>query len=73
MSGELIVFIILGGVARLFGPVAGGGPLRGDGACAGRSVGSLAHLARRACCWLSLLFARGGLIGLLAGRARTHD
>ena len=72
MSGELIVFIVLGGTARLFGPVVG--------ACAfvmlEHLLGGLSEY------WLVflgalllaiVLFARGGLIGLLAGRARVHD
>ncbi|MGP9789797.1 branched-chain amino acid ABC transporter permease [Roseinatronobacter sp. NSM] len=69
MSGELIVIIILGGVGRLFGPVAGAAILVGFEVFFG---GLTEHWKL----WLGLvllavvLFARGGLIGLVAGRAR---
>ncbi|MBE9636102.1 branched-chain amino acid ABC transporter permease [Salipiger mangrovisoli] len=71
-SGEIMVFIILGGVGRLFGPVVGAGVFvmlehwLGD-------MSEFWHI------WLGLLllavvlFARGGLVGLLAGRGRAHD
>ncbi|MEX0953906.1 MAG: branched-chain amino acid ABC transporter permease [Rhizobiaceae bacterium] len=69
MSGELIVLIILGGTGRLFGPVAGA------------MVYVLLEywlggVTERWQFFLGLillgvvLFARGGLIGLIAGRAR---
>lgn len=69
MSGELIVLIILGGVGRLFGPVVG----------AALYVGAeywLGGITERWQFFLGLvllgvvLFARGGLIGLLAGKPR---
>ncbi|MGV3651641.1 MAG: branched-chain amino acid ABC transporter permease [Devosia sp.] len=69
MSGELIVLIVLGGVGRRFGPVAG----------AGLYVLLeywLGGVTERWQLFLGLmllgvvLFARGGLIGLLAGKAR---
>lgn len=69
MSGELIVIIILGGVGRTFGPVAGAAILVGFEVFFG---GLTEHWKL----WLGLvllgvvLFARGGLIGLVAGRAR---
>ena len=65
ISGELIVFVILGGVARLMGPVAG--------ACAfvllehelgGVSDYWLGFLG--AALLVVVLFARGGIVGLLA-------
>lgn len=68
MSGELIVIIILGGVGRTFGPVAGAAILVGFEVFFG---GLTEHWKL----WLGLvllgvvLFARGGLIGLIAGRA----
>ncbi len=70
MSGELIVIIILGGVGRLFGPVAGAAILVGFEVFFG---GLTEHWQF----WLGLvllavvLFARGGLVGLIAGRARN--
>ena len=69
MSGELIVIIILGGVGRLFGPVAGAGILVAFEVFFG-------GLTQHWQLWLGLvllavvLFARGGLIGLIAGPAR---
>ncbi|MCB1411197.1 MAG: branched-chain amino acid ABC transporter permease [Rhodobacter sp.] len=69
MSGELIVIIILGGVGRVFGPVAGAAILVGFEVTFG---GMTEHWKL----WLGLvllgvvLFARGGLLGLIAGRER---
>ncbi len=69
MSGELIILIILGGKARLFGPLAG----------AMLYVFfeyALGGITERWQFFLGLillgvvLFARGGLLGLLAGKAR---
>ncbi|SDH41572.1 branched-chain amino acid ABC transporter permease [Alloyangia pacifica] len=71
-SGEIMVFIILGGVGRLFGPVVGAAVFvmlehwLGD-------MSEFWHI------WLGLLllavvlFARGGLVGLIAGREKAHD
>ncbi|WP_305968897.1 MULTISPECIES: branched-chain amino acid ABC transporter permease [unclassified Mameliella] len=71
LSGEFIVFIIIGGTARLFGPVVG--------ACLfvvlEHYIGGWSdywHI------WFGLLllgivlFGRGGVIGLIAGKARAH-
>ncbi|KPQ05724.1 MAG: branched-chain amino acid transport system permease protein [Rhodobacteraceae bacterium HLUCCA12] len=69
MSGELIVIIILGGTGRLFGPVVGAAILVGFEVIFG---GLTEHWKF----WLGLvllsvvLFARGGFIGLLAGKER---
>ncbi|RYE35981.1 MAG: branched-chain amino acid ABC transporter permease, partial [Hyphomicrobiales bacterium] len=71
MSGELIVLIILGGKARLFGPVAGA-------ALYVLFEYALGGLTERWQFFLGIvllgvvLFARGGLLGLLAGKVR-HD
>ncbi len=68
-SGELLVIVILGGVGRLFGPLAGAAMLVGLEHLLGeitdhwRAGLGLALLA-------VVLFARGGLVGLLAGPAR---
>lgn len=69
MSGELIVLIILGGVGRLAGPVAG--------AMLYVALGYfLGGITERWQLFLGLLllavvlFARGGIVGLLAGKAR---
>lgn len=69
MSGELIVLIILGGTGRLFGPLAGA-------ALYVVFEYALGGLTERWQFFLGLillgvvLFARGGLLGLLAGKAR---
>ncbi|RMH47922.1 MAG: branched-chain amino acid ABC transporter permease [Alphaproteobacteria bacterium] len=69
-SGELIVLVILGGVGRLWGPVAGAGLF----VFLEHVLGGVSEY------WQALLglmllgvvlFARGGLLGLLAG-ARRH-
>lgn len=69
MSGELIVLIILGGAARLAGPLAGA-------MLYVLFEYALGGLTERWQFFLGLmllgvvLFARGGLLGLLAGKAR---
>ncbi|MFY9211564.1 MAG: branched-chain amino acid ABC transporter permease [Aestuariivita sp.] len=72
MSGEFIVFIILGGIARLFGPVVG----------AGLFILLEHYLGGISDYWLIyvgaillgvVLFARGGLIGAVSGREVAHD
>ena len=69
MSGELIVLIILGGVGRLFGPVVGA-------ALYVVLEFWLGGITERWQFFLGLvllgvvLFARGGIIGLLAGKVR---
>ena len=69
MSGELIVLIILGGTGRLFGPVAGAMlyvVLEFD-------LGGLTERWQFFLGFILLgvvLFARGGIVGLVAGRAR---
>lgn len=70
MSGELIVIVILGGVGRLFGPVAGA-------AVFVLLEFALGGMTERWQFFLGLillgtvLFARGGLMALLAGKARN--
>ncbi|MEJ1121017.1 branched-chain amino acid ABC transporter permease [Phyllobacterium sp. CCNWLW109] len=69
MSGELIVLIILGGKGRLFGPLAGA-------MLYVLFEYTLGGITERWQFFLGLillgvvLFARGGLLGLLAGKAR---
>ena len=69
LSGELIVLIILGGVGRLFGPVVGA-------AIYVLLEFWLGGITERWQFFLGLillgvvLFARGGVVGLIAGRAR---
>ena len=71
-SGEIMVFVILGGVARLCGPVAGAIVF----IVLEHVLGGLSefwHIYLGGLLLLIVLFARGGLIGLLAGRERVHD
>ncbi len=69
VSGELIVICILGGVGRLFGPLAGAAIFVGFEVIFG-------GLTQHWQFWLGLvllavvLFARGGVIGIIAGRER---
>jgi branched-chain amino acid transport system permease protein len=68
-SGEIIVFVILGGVGRLFGPVAGAAlyvlmeHVLGGITVHWQLLLGLVLLG-------VVLFARGGLVGIVAGGAR---
>jgi branched-chain amino acid transport system permease protein len=69
MSGELIVLIILGGKGRLFGPVAGAMLF----VLIERALGGITERWQFFLGLILLgvvLFARGGLLGLFAGKAR---
>lgn len=71
-SGEIMVFIILGGVGRLFGPVAGAALF----ILLEHLLGGLSdywHVYLGLLLLLVVLFARGGMIGTLAGREVAHD
>lgn len=72
LSGEFIVFIIIGGTARLFGPVVGAVLF----VVLEHFLGGLSdywHIWFGLLLLVIVLFGRGGLIGLVAGRARVHD
>ncbi|MEM1363331.1 MAG: branched-chain amino acid ABC transporter permease [Pseudomonadota bacterium] len=71
LSGELIVLIIIGGVGRLMGPVIGAALF----VTLEHALGGLTdfwHVFLGAILLLIVLFARGGLIGLLTGKAGPH-
>lgn len=71
-SGEIMVFVILGGVGRLFGPVAGAALF----ILLEHLLGGLSefwHVYLGILLLLVVLFARGGMIGTLAGREVAHD
>lgn len=71
-SGEIMIFIILGGVGRLCGPVAGAALF----IVLEHFLGGLSefwHIWLGLLLLLVVLFARGGLIGVLAGRQVAHD
>jgi branched-chain amino acid transport system permease protein len=70
-SGEIMIFVILGGVGRLFGPVAGAGLFVLLEAIIG-GITERWQLILGLILLGVVLFARGGLIGLVAGPAR-HD
>lgn len=69
MSGELIVIVILGGVGRLAGPVAGAAAFVALEHVAG-GITERWQLILGAILLGVVLFARGGIVGALAGRAR---
>ncbi|AVL53428.1 branched-chain amino acid ABC transporter permease [Roseobacter denitrificans] len=72
MSGEIMIFVILGGVARLFGPVVGAVLF----VVLEHFLGGLSnywHIYLGLLLLIIVLFARGGIIGLLCGRGRLHD
>ena len=69
MSGELIVLIILGGTGRLFGPVAGATVY----VLLEFALGGITERWQLFLGFILLgvvLFARGGIVGLVAGRMR---
>lgn len=71
-SGEIMVFVILGGVGRVFGPVAGAALF----ILLEHSLGGLSdywHVYLGAILLGVVLFARGGLYGMLTGREAAHD
>ena len=68
-SGEIIVFVILGGVGRLFGPLAGAALF----VILEHVLGGLWdywQILLGGLLLMVVLFARGGLIGMLGGEAR---
>lgn len=71
LSGELIILIIIGGVGRLAGPVVGAALFVAlEHWLGGLTEFWLVWLG--AILLLIVLFARGGLIGLLTGKAGPH-
>jgi len=71
-SGEIMVLVILGGVARLFGPVAGAVAF----VTLEHFLGGMTefwHIYLGIILLLIVLFARGGIVGLLSGRGAAHD
>jgi branched-chain amino acid transport system permease protein len=71
-SGEIMVFIIIGGVARLFGPVVGAVIF----IALEHLLGGLSdywHIYLGVLLLGIVLFARGGVIGSLVGKEVTHD
>jgi len=72
VSGELIVLVILGGVGRLMGPVLGAIVfVTLEHVLGGLTDYWLIFLG--AALLLTVLFARGGLVGLLSGARASHE
>ncbi|TMV07081.1 branched-chain amino acid ABC transporter permease [Ruegeria sediminis] len=71
-SGEIMIFIILGGVARLFGPVAGAALFIALEHVLG-GLSEFWHIYLGLLLLAVVLYARGGIIGTLAGREVAHD
>lgn len=71
-SGEIMIFVIIGGVARLFGPVAGAALFIVMEHVLG-GVSDYWHIYLGGLLLIVVLFAKGGLIGLIAGREVAHD
>lgn len=71
-SGEIMIFVILGGVGRLYGPVAGAALFILLEHMLG-GVSDYWKIFLGALLLAVVLFARGGLIGTLAGREVAHD
>lgn len=71
ISGEIMIFIILGGVARLFGPVVGAALfVTLEHVLGGLSEYWFIYLGT--ILLLVVLFAKGGLIGSLSRREQSH-
>ena len=71
LSGELIILIVIGGVGRLMGPVIGAALF----VALEHWLGGLTefwHIWLGAVLLLIVLFARGGVVGLLTGKAGPH-
>ena len=71
-SGEIMILVILGGVARLCGPLVGAIVF----IALEHFLGGLSdywHIYLGTLLLLIVLFARGGIIGLLVGREHAHD
>jgi branched-chain amino acid transport system permease protein len=71
-SGEIMIFIIIGGVGRLFGPVIGALVF----VALEHWLGALSdfwHIYLGLLLLVIVLFGRGGLIGMLCGREAVHD
>ncbi len=72
ISGEIMIFIILGGVARLFGPVAGAALyIMLEHFLGGLSEYWFIYLG--AILLFVVLFAKGGIIGKLSRKEISHD
>ena len=72
LSGEIIVFIIIGGVGRLFGPVVGALVF----VALEHFLGGLSdfwHIYLGLLLLIIVLFGKGGIIGVVCGREKIHE
>ncbi len=72
LSGEIMVFVIIGGVGRLFGPVVGALVF----VALEHLLGGLSdfwHIYLGIMLLLIVLFGKGGVIGMICGRENVHD
>ena len=72
LSGEIMIFVILGGVARLCGPLVGAAIF----IMLEHFLGGLSefwHIYLGILLLIVVLFARGGIIGLLSGKGGAHE
>ena len=72
LSGEIMIFVIIGGVGRLFGPVVGALIF----VALEHLLGGLSdfwHIYLGGLLLLVVLFGKGGVIGMVCGREKVHD
>jgi branched-chain amino acid transport system permease protein len=72
LSGEIIVFVILGGVGRLYGPVAGALIFVGLEHFLG-GLSEYWHIYLGLLLLVIVLFGNGGVVGILSGRKSVND
>ncbi len=72
LSGEIIVFVILGGVGRLYGPVAGALIFVGLEHFLG-GLSEYWHIYLGLLLLVIVLFGNGGVVGMLSGRQKVND
>jgi len=72
MSGEIMVFVIIGGVGRLFGPVVGAFIFVALEHFLG-GISDYWHVFLGALLLAIVLFGNGGVIGILSRREAAHD
>ena len=72
LSGEIMIFVIIGGVGRLFGPVVGALVF----VALEHLLGGLSefwHIYLGLLLLLIVLFGKGGMIGMVCGREKIYD
>ncbi|WP_104402020.1 branched-chain amino acid ABC transporter permease [Vibrio penaeicida] len=72
LSGEIMIFVILGGVGRLFGPVAGAGVFVFLEYLLG-GLSDFWHIYLGAILLFVVLFAKGGIVSILSKKESAHE